>query len=201
MRNKGLVELMVGLMVFLIFYIFFISTMVTNNTFYKRSVAESRILLDGLKLESFVRSFQDALKLSLLQSVYDYSSDEKKVWQCYSKSFASDSKPITKRVYGNCIGDSLTSSLKDTTTNEINSECSWNGVSNSILSLDNDYNSKYLAAYKNYPANKAPVINVPNSLSNGFMGVNVFSSANYEGSSWTFPSGSLDLKDKTLTIP
>src|SRR3989344_5174900 len=201
MRNKGLVELMVGLMVFLIFYIFFISTMVTNNTFYKRSVAESRILLDGLKLESFVRSFQDTLKLSLLQSVYNYSTDEKKVWHCYSKSFASDSKPITKKVYGNCIGDSQTSSLKDTNTNEINSACSWNGVLNSVLSYENDYNTRYLAAYKNYPANKAPTVNVPSSLSNGFVGVKIFSSANYKDSSWTFPSGNLELKDNTKTVP
>jgi hypothetical protein len=62
---KGIIGLLIGSIVFLIFYIYVITTLIGNSTFLKRNVAENNVLLIGSKIETYAKSFLQALKLSL----------------------------------------------------------------------------------------------------------------------------------------
>jgi hypothetical protein len=188
---KGIIGLLIGSIVFLIFYIYVITTLIGNSTFLKRNVAENNVLLIGSKIETYAKSFLQALKLSLLKAIYDAGENDNNIWQCYSRDFW-NIPPISesKEKYGNCLGDAYSSSFQNS---EINSKCGWNKILDEILSHTNSYANSYLSAYSNFPKNTKPKVNFPSSLSNPFMGVKFYNGIDYTGEYSIIQSGKIDL--------
>ncbi len=150
MRRKGIIEMMIGVVIFLIFFIFYITTQLTNSSALKRSVAENGLLLAGSKVETYARSFLDALRLSLLQATYDAGmSYADKSWQCYGSS---------------CLGGACS---PDRVRGDI-----VNGDSAIGLNGSTGYaNYTYLQAYRGFAKGNEPNMVLPGNLGASVSGI------------------------------
>lgn len=140
---KGQAEMLIGIGVYFILIMILFSFSFGNSATDTRTVAEDNLLFAGDKVETYVRSFLQSLKLSLLQSTYDAGiSYADKNWQCYSS---------------NCLLD----------------VCSLKNIGNDILSGSSqlkgttNYVNEYLSAYKNLVKNDEQDIVAPESISSG----------------------------------
>ncbi len=174
MRNKGILSLMIGLVIFLIFYIFVITILVGNNTITKRTVAENELILTGSKVETYVKSYLSSLRLSLLQAIYDTgNSYSDKNWQCYA---------------GYCLAEACILDSEDKES-----------IRKDILDSASSYADSYLSAYDKFPANANPKVEVPSTIGNSIR----WSIDNDDGNSiiyFKWSDASFTLEDEKVNI-
>ncbi len=105
MQGRGIAWVPIAIGIFFIAEILVFSFAFTKVTIFARTVTDANVVFEGDEIETYARSIDNSIQLSIAQSLYDFfKKHDSELWQRYGSNLMPTGDAILSEVQGGAMG-------------------------------------------------------------------------------------------------